>query len=544
MRNANLFGEFEPASVSIAQAAAEAGVSIATIRNWIKTGYLKKTRNASVEKDSLVAFMEEVAGKDKLRIRANKLYRDEHDHSDVSERIALRIATDNTVGISESYEGSLSNSYRNKEGIYYTPPAIVKDMFSALGGDLSGKSFLDPCCGSGNFLLEAVECGFSPENVHGIDIDPNAVAIAKKRLFERTGYLSGNIRTGDFLELASQNNVATYDHILTNPPWGKKLSKEERSRYRILFDAGKSTDTSSLFLLASLAALKTNGTLGFLLPGSFFNIATFEDARRKVLDHRIIRLTDYGRPFAGLLTEAQALILQKTPYWDGAGFIACRNARGEGSRTLASFRSNPHVILNFWASETESAVIEHAHTVEHITLAGRAKWGLGLVTGNNAKFIRHQPAEGLMPVYRGADIGLQGIRPPDSFIPNDLSLYQQVAPVELYEASEKLIYKFISSHLRFHVDREQRYMLNSANMLVPSPSFPITADQLAALLNSRFINWLFQRTFNTSKILRSDLETLPLHISYFKNNKHFSEAEYLEHIGIKLATDGTYRIKA
>lgn len=541
MQQTDLFGNLEVETLTIMEAAAEAGVSEATIRNWAKTGYLEQVRSAAIEKKSLATFMEKVAGKDKLRNRANKQFRDEHDHHELTERISVALVNENAEHLGAEYEASLSNAYRNKEGIYYTLPCIAKDMLATLEGDITGRTFLDPCCGSGNFLLEAIERGFQPENVYGYDTDHNAVAIARKRVLDRTGHSSRNIRTGDFLEAVVSGQVEAFDHVYTNPPWGKKISKEIRERYCSLFGLGRATDTSSLFLLASLSLLKENGTIGFLLPGSFFNIGAFEEVRRRVLRYPVLRIVDYGKPFKGLLTDAQALIVKNDTLTERT--VRCVIGKEESGRTTRSFLSNPRSIMNFWVSGEANSVIEHVFSVEHITLKDRAKWGLGLVTGNNSKFVHQGPGAGLMPVYRGSDIGSKKVKPASVFIPTDLSKYQQVAPLELYMSPEKLIYKFISSYLRFHVDRNQSFMLNSANMLVPTPALPITIDQLCALLNSHFMNWLFQALFRTAKVLRGDLEVLPLHVGYFRIHRSFVEEDYLKFIGIEMHTDGTYRVK-
>ncbi len=64
----------------------------------------------------------------------------------------------------------------------------------------------------------------------------------------------------------------------------------------------------------------------------------------------------------------------------------------------------------------------------------------------------------------------------------------------MYQAKEKLIYKFISSDLCFFCDTQQRYILNSANLLIPM-NMGITAEQLTNLLNSEIINWLFKKCY-------------------------------------------------
>ncbi|HZH69726.1 MAG TPA: TaqI-like C-terminal specificity domain-containing protein, partial [Flavobacteriaceae bacterium] len=128
------------------------------------------------------------------------------------------------------------------------------------------------------------------------------------------------------------------------------------------------------------------------------------------------------------------------------------------------------------------------------------------------------------------------------FVDKNLKKYQQTAPEYLYQAREKLIYKFISNQLCFYCDTEQRYVLNSANLLVLNPDFPISGKELTKLLNSDFMTWLFRKIFVTHKVLKSDLQHLPIHFEYFEKYGNFTEQNYLEYLGIK-KSNGTYVLK-
>jgi site-specific DNA-methyltransferase (adenine-specific) len=57
------------------------------------------------------------------------------------------------------------------------------------------------------------------------------------------------------------------------------------------------------------------------------------------------------------------------------------------------------------------------------------------------------------------------------------------------------------------------------------------------------MNWIFTNIFHTHKILRSDLELLPIHAEYFVSNKIFNEEKYLDYINLEKMNNGTYRIK-
>ena len=541
----DLFDFAETANISISDAAENVGVSIATIRNWIKTGYLTQTAKGKIDNNSLLHFMDEIAGKEKLNSRANKLLKDSHNHQELSSLLNEKL---NSVAVEvqflgDKYENSLSESYRNQEGIYYTPLSIVEDMLRGLPKNISSKTFCDPCCGSGNFLLEAIELGIPPENVYGFDIDPNAVAITKKRIFEKTGYNSDNIIMKDFLKEANSVKKNQFDYIFTNPPWGKKISKHLKEKYASIYETGKSLDTSALFFFASLEVLREGGQIGFLLPEAFFNISTFESARKKALSLEINRLIDYGKAFKGLVTKAQAIILTKTNIGNEKYLIKCEEPKKTFQRFNISFLSNPKSILNFWLNEESSEVINAVFNFPHKYLLNNAEWGLGIVTGNNKRFCKSIPDEGYIPVFKGSDIQKNNLKNPSNYIPKDTSLYQQVAPISLYEAEEKLIYKFISSKLCFFCDTQKRYILNSANMLILRKSFPITLQQLCDLLNSEFMNWIFKNLFNTHKVLRGDLESLPIHTEYFNKYNKFNENEYLKYLNIRKTDNGTYRIK-
>jgi site-specific DNA-methyltransferase (adenine-specific) len=538
----NLFGEFEPLSLTIEEAATKANVSTATIRNWIKTGYLSMISKGHVDLDGFNSFMMNVAGNEKLTQRANKLMKDEHDHIALSDFIKDYDGSRSWESLGHEYEGSLSNSYRNKEGIYYTPLDIIDNMLEGLSIQ-SDTTFLDPCCGSGNFIIQAIKKGVQPENVFGFDFDPNAVEITRKRILEETGFdASRNIQKLDFLEDAFKlQNGTKYNLIFTNPPWGRKIAKKEKERFAVLYGAGTSIDTTSLFYFASYNLIKKGGVLGFLVQDALFNIGTFQDTRKHILQNDLIRLIDYGKPFKGLLTKAYAFILRKKEQQNT--LVDCEGSTSNHKRNQDSFAKNPKSILNFWASKEAAEVIEHIYSLPHITLSGKAKWGLGIVTGNNSKFCTSTQKEGYVPVFKGSDITPKGLKKPTNFIPNDFSMYQQVAPLELYQSDEKLIYKFISSKLVFYSDTEQRFILNSANFLVPSKCLNITSQQLADLLSSDFMNWLFTSIFNTHKILRGDIEQLPIHQGYFEGETSFDEKAFINFLGLSKSENGTYRIK-
>lgn len=518
-------------------------VSEATIRNWLKAGYLVALAKGQISKSSVIRFEHDILGKEKLNQRANKSKKDSHNHQFVSADFLVQAHSSQPANIflGDDYEKSLSESYRNQEGVYYTPAPIVNDLFNINDTLVAEKTFCDPCCGSGNFLIRAIELGFKPEHLFGFDVDPVAVAITQKRIYDKTGFFSPNIICTDFLQLATNKQTERYDYIFTNPPWGKKISKAEKDSFSKILHAGHSLDTCALFYFACLNTLNTHGQLGLLLPDAFFNVSAYTNARASALANQITRLCDYGKVFKGLQTGAVGLVLTKQKN-NPETQINCLYDNQTFQRSSQSLNHNPKYIFNLSCNNEEAEVIAHLYSIPHMTLENHAHWGLGIVTGNNTRYISNTPKQDFVPVYKGSDITPNGLKAASHFLSTDFSQYQQVAPLHLYQAKEKLIYKFISSNLCFFYDTESRLIINSANLLIVNSSFPLSMQLLAKLLNSELMNWLFKKIFNTHKVLRGDLELLPIH-TQFLTHDCFLESDYLRALNIEKTSDGTFRVK-
>lgn len=494
-------------NLTIREAAEQLHVASVTIHNWIKEGLLVMDEDKKVTSQSIRRFRLRYAGKSRLRSRANKSQKDSFDAAEASRWVRSELETDPEGEVlSHSYEMLLAESFRNREGIFYTPLSIVDDMLKGL--EINEKTlFLDPCCGSGNFLVKAIEHGVLPENVYGFDTDPNAVEIARYRIKQLTGRDPLHLVCGDFLQ-ESQHLEVRFDLVFTNPPWGKKISKKERDFYVSRFHCG-SSDTCSLFLFAILQVLRPEGLAGLLMPESFFNIAAFEDARRAVLQQTLLKMKDYGKPFKNTYS-ACSLVFRHHPS-EGGSLVECVKEQRSYLRSHQSFEAMPKHILNYWTTDREMVYLEQLLRQPYLTLKGYAIWGMGIVTGNNTKICKHSRRAGWKPIFRGKDILPGKLKHSGLYIdPEDFPRCQQVPSLELLQSPEKLIYRFISKRLVFFCDTKQRYILNSANLLVLDDGFPLTSNQLAELMNSPLTNWLFQQIFHTHKVLRGDLELLPI----------------------------------
>ncbi|MDO8896311.1 MAG: N-6 DNA methylase, partial [Bacteroidales bacterium] len=185
---------------------------------------------------------------------------------------------------------------------------------------LLSLTILDPACGSGAFLNQALDflitehrkiddlraqlfgsglvfsditTDILEKNIYGVDLNEESVEIAKLSLWLRTAQkgrklnkLNNNIKCGNSLiddpEVAGekafnwQNEFPEifanggFDVVIGNPPYGAKLEKADKDflkkNYRI---TEYNYDTYNFFFELSLKILKENSFLGFITPNTF-----------------------------------------------------------------------------------------------------------------------------------------------------------------------------------------------------------------------------------------------------------------------------------
>ncbi|NWG30230.1 MAG: Eco57I restriction-modification methylase domain-containing protein [Rhodocyclaceae bacterium] len=305
-------------------------------------------------------------------------------------------------------------------GVYYTPTYIVDYIVGQTVGclcegktpkDVAKLRILDPACGSGSFLIGAYQylldwhlawyAAHEPEkhakgkepkvyragdgwrltaaerkriltnNIHGVDIDAQAVEVTKlslllkvlegetdetlsqqMKLFHERALpdLDGNIKCGNSLigpdffagrldldeaerrrinafdwraEFPAVFKAGGFDAVIGNPPYIRIQTLKEwaplevefyKERYRA---AGKGNyDLYAVFVERGLELLNPRGRLGFILPHKFFNAQYGEPLRRLIAEGRhLSHIVHFGHQqvFAGATTYTCLMFLDAAP---------------------------------------------------------------------------------------------------------------------------------------------------------------------------------------------------------------------------------------
>lgn len=216
--------------------------------------------------------------------------------------------------VGDAFETFIGPSLKGSQGQFFTPrnvTSLVRALVSPVGGDM----ILDPACGSGGFLVEALRGLWKaidetadeydwPE--HERESEKQKVAIRQIRGIDKDEFLTkvakaymallGDGRGGVFCENSLERFAAwkpsarqevtagEFDVIMTNPPFGQKLKISEKSilsQYELghrwarrsgqFVAAGSLLESQTpqiLFIERCLELLKPGGRLGIVLPES------------------------------------------------------------------------------------------------------------------------------------------------------------------------------------------------------------------------------------------------------------------------------------
>jgi predicted RNA methylase len=246
------------------------------------------------------------------------------------------------------YENALvTPEFRQEHGIYYTPRAITKYILSHLPIESipeEKRVLMDPCCGSGSFLLAGFDrlVSLLPNNLSssqahqylrtrliGMDIDEFAVETAVLSLvvrdpMNRNGW---NIKVEDVQELTARSGSQRPAIVVTNPP------------FREIKEGGKRKEFAAEVFMQAITAVAPGGLIGIVLPQSILDSRSAANARDESMKKCDILeiLTLPGGLFYSNADTAVMMMRKKT---SGVGSsIDATTVRELHSQDLPRFRS-------------------------------------------------------------------------------------------------------------------------------------------------------------------------------------------------------------
>ncbi|MDD7013752.1 MAG: N-6 DNA methylase [Spirochaetales bacterium] len=418
------------------------------------------------------------------------------------------------------YQSVQTIATKSKNGSFFTPSKLLVSIKIP-----ENAKVLDPCCGSGGILIRTLSKKHEPSKIYAYDIDETALLICKINfiLFFDNAFISPHIEKHDlifcekntlFSEDSDKNNRSeTFDFIVTNPPWGSKLSEEQKEFLLRTYPLLGTTEVFSIALFNALEKLNENGILNFFLPESVLNVGTHKNIRKFLLkSKRNIEIIPFGTAFKGV--QSECILLKLSAKTDNDVKIVVK----KDSDVILNKKNitAPDYLISYNVSDFDNEIIEKIYSAKSVKLSENTKFALGIVTGNNKKYIRETKSAEDEAVFRGKDILPYKLKKPENFIKFTPEIFQQVAPVEMYR-SKKIVYKFISDKIVCALD-DGSLVLNSANIII-SDDYPM--EILVCLFNSPIYSFIYQKKFKSKKVLKQHFQDFPLPVLDQKTEKMF-----------------------
>ncbi len=425
------------------------------------------------------------------------------------------------------------------------------DKIQAYKNWLYDLKILDPACGSGAFLIAALDFLISEhkqtddlmyqisgeamklfdtdktileKNIYGVDINEESVEIAKLSLWLHTAKkerklsnLSGNIKCGNSLidnkKIAKekafvwQNEFSEifanggFDVIIGNPPYGAEMTKQQTDFLDVKYSEFKSiTKNSAIYFIYQANILfKKDGYISFIIPKSI----CYSNGWNKCAEFLIPKLTkliDTGKVFKDVLLEQIIFIYNQQSNQNYYKTGIC-----EKGKVVELENINKSIFSNF-------KVFIAGNSVPEITIIDK-------ITNNKYKYsdfvtierglnwqAKVQENNGNIPVYRGAQLDRYFLNKASDFV--DLSKFNKNE--YSYQINPKILNQLAIAHvlnpyphfyLQAFCDTENRLVFETISCTFPKYN-EIDIYFLLAFNNSKLFAWILYK-FIYSNAIRS-----------------------------------------
>ncbi|MEX2160684.1 MAG: TaqI-like C-terminal specificity domain-containing protein [Anaerolineales bacterium] len=513
---------------------------------------------------------------------------------------------------------------RKAGGVYYTPTYIVdyivrNTIEDVLNGkrpaDVSRLKILDPACGSGTFLIGAYQYlldwhlrqysennpekfaqGRHPSiysaggnewrltssekkrillnNIHGVDIDPQAVEVTKLSLLLKVLEGESQETIGSQLALLHERvlpdlgkNIQCGNSLIGSDYYaGKQLTMlvDEEERYRVnVFDwqvafpeifvqggfgvvignppyiqlsmaeyYNKDTsayflskysstmgrmNTFGLFIEKSLTTLLSRGgSLSFIVPNTILTQEGYQALRRQLLKNTVRVLTNFRYPvFRDAVVETIV-------------FVVAKGSTKENRVQVVDFNNKQMSLI---ARSVEQKVFEKTYKNSFLSSASTAELEIkqkidaigsplkSLTLINQAIALKHDRSKSLYPkrlaanyksVLDGRNINRYVISWDGTYLAYDIKNIHSCKRTDIFESNEKIFFRRVGDRLVAAYDNEKFYALNTLVVINLKPHAAISTKYLLGLINSKLLNFYYVKYLKSTKRVFSEIQARQL----------------------------------
>lgn len=521
-------------------------------------------------------------------------------------------------------ESDYKSAQRKKDGIFYTPnyitDYIVKntigticenkkvelnidnfdinkklskddiDNFNDYKTFLINLKILDPACGSGAFLnqafnyllkeyqftfdvlnkyamqkqdlflFEEIDILILENNLFGVDINEEAIEIAKLSLWLKTAKrgrkltnLNSNIKVGNSLiddkeidskafdwreEFKEVFNNGGFDVVIGNPPYGANFSKLHKDNLKETYKEiykGK-YDSYHFFTQKGLQLLNKNGFLGYIIPDTWTILQQTEKLRKFILDYSIYSIEKYNyNIFEDANVDTVTIIIQNKTIENNeikVNIVDKDLIKRELKLLQNQFLKNDGYVFNYLINNTSLTLLNKIKE-DSLKIKDFCEWSQGLIpydkyVGMSKETIKNriyhssfQKDETYKKELAGKDISKYNLKWNGTQWISYGTWLASPRKQKFFTEPRILIQRIRNPKLKIRIVAtytEEEYYNNPAlsNFILLKNS-NISLKYILVILNSKMINWLYRNSFTDVNIKPTDLELLP--IKYINETK-------------------------
>jgi type I restriction enzyme M protein len=243
-----------------------------------------------------------------------------------------------------AFEKFMEDFFKGKMGQFFTPRELIRFCVKMMNPQ-TNQLILDPACGSGGFLLNAMDLvreqakkeygdgtisayrmwhDFAKDNLYGIDINDQIARVCKMNMILHDDGHSNVISVDSLIDIKEINIIHPrfkehgFDLILTNPPFGAVV-KESEKPYLKNYCLGKNRKTQKteiLFIEQCLKFLKPRtGRLAIVLPDGILTNSSLQYVRDFIMEQTqilaIVSLPQFAFTHFGAGVKSSLVFLRK-----------------------------------------------------------------------------------------------------------------------------------------------------------------------------------------------------------------------------------------
>jgi len=445
---------------------------------------------------------------------------------------------------------------------------LQKDNLEKYRNWLLNLKILDPACGSGAFLNQAldflisehqslkrnlavmqdltafyeIEKSILENNLYGVDINEDAVEIAKLSLWLRTASkgreltkLADKIKCGNSLisdksvvdnafvweeEFSEVFENGGFDIVIGNPPYGAKLNKKDSKFILEKYDNEISgeIETYIAFYYQVNSILRTNGIFGYITPDTWLTIQKANSLRKNLFTNfKILDIYDRYKPFYDAKdTRCHTVIAKKSDNKIYNFSVKVVNHKSEIIKDyfLSSERLNNSNLWSLYISPTEYNLFNKMKNNKLLEDLVNIKYGLR--TGDNKKYLSYIDINNLgIKIARGSHIERYYFNWDKEYLVTKNNL-----PISYFkenELSEKIIIQYIrtnstdlkSKWLEACLIEDKNYVpLNSTSYLYTKGKSSL--KYILAIVSSNLLNFYYKAHYTDVNVKPLYLSKLPI----------------------------------